>query len=162
MRVARRKRLGPLISMTPMIDVLFILLVFFMVTSTFLDLDMIPLIGGARPGPQSSAQLSAQSSPESSPESSKAPAPAAARERAAETGSLLVRLGADGRTYVAGQAVDPAALTAMVSLRLAVRPSTPIMVLPSGSATTQSLVSLMDALTRAGARHVRVVRLEAQ
>ncbi len=156
MRLARKKRLGPLISMTPMIDVLFILLVFFMVTSTFLDLDMIPLIGGARPGPQSSAQPSPEASPESSP------APAAARERAAETGSLLVRLGADGRTYVAGQAVDPVALTAMVSLRVAVRPSTPIMVLPSGSATTQSLVSLMDALTRAGARHVRVVRFEAQ
>jgi biopolymer transport protein ExbD len=152
MRVARRKRLGPLISMTPMIDVLFILLVFFMVTSTFLDLDMIPLIGGARPGPQSPAQ----SSPKSSP------APPAPREPAPEFGSLLVRLGADGRTYVAGQAVDPAALTAMVSLRLAVRPSTPIMVLPSGSATTQSLVSLMDALTRAGARDVRVVRFEAQ
>ncbi len=152
MRVARRKRQGPLISMTPMIDVLFILLVFFMVTSTFLDLDMIPLIGGTRPGPQSPA--------DSSPES--APAPAAAGDRAAEPGSLLVRLGADGRTYVAGQAVDAAALTAMVSLRVAVRPSTPIMVLPSGSATTQPLVSLMDALTRAGARHVRVVRFEAQ
>ncbi len=142
MRLARRKRQGPLITMTPMIDVLFILLIFFMVTSTFLDLDMIPLIGGARPAAQSS------------PESLKAPA--------AETGSFLVRLGADGRTYVAGQAVDLVALTAMVSLRVAVRPSTPIMVLPSGSATTQSLVSLMDALTRAGARDVRVVRFEAQ
>ncbi len=156
MRVARRKRLGPLISMTPMIDVLFILLVFFMVTSTFLDLDMIPLIGGARPGPQSPAMSPAQPAPKISP------SPAAARERAAETGSLLVRLGTDGRTYVAGQVVDPAALTAIVSLRVAVRPSTPIMVLPSGSATTQSLVSLMDALTRAGARDVRVVRFEAQ
>ncbi len=152
MHLARRKRLGPLISMTPLIDVMFILLVFFMVTSTFLDLDMIPLIGGARPGPQSPAQ----SSPKPSP------VPSAPREPAAEIGSLLVRLGADGRTYVAGQAVDPAALTAMVSLRVAVRPATPIMVLPSGSATTQSLVSLIEALTRAGARHVRVVRFEAQ
>lgn len=152
MRLARRKRQGMLITMTPMIDVLFILLIFFMVTSTFLDLDMIPFIGGARPDPQSSAQSSAQSSP----------APAAAGERTAETGSFLVRLGADGRTYVAGQAVDPVALTAMVSLRVAARPSTPIMILPSGSATTQSLVSLMDALTRAGARDVRIVRFEAQ
>lgn len=148
MRLARRKRQGMLITMTPMIDVLFILLIFFMVTSTFLDLDMIPFIGGARPDPQSSAQSSG--------------APAAAGERTAETGSFLVRLGADGRTYVAGQAVDPVALTAMVSLRVAARPSTPIMILPSGSATTQSLVSLMDALTRAGARDVRIVRFEAQ
>ncbi len=154
MRLARRKRQGPLITMTPMIDVLFILLIFFMVTSTFLDLDMIPLIGGDRPGPQASAQSSAQSSPAS--------APAAAPKKAAETGGFLVRLGADGRTYVAGQAVDPVALTAMVSLRVAARPSSPIMVLPSGSATTQSLVSLMDALSRAGARDVRVVRFEAQ
>ena len=150
MRLARRKRQGPLITMTPMIDVLFILLIFFMVTSTFLDLDMIPLIGGDRPGPQASAQ------------SSPASAPAAAPKKAAETGGFLVRLGADGRTYVAGQAVDPVALTAMVSLRVAARPSSPIMVLPSGSATTQSLVSLMDALSRAGAQDVRVVRFEAQ
>ncbi len=156
MRLARRKRQGPLIAMTPMIDVLFILLIFFMVTSTFLDLDMIPLIGGDRPGPHASAQSPAQSPPESPR------APAAAPERAAETGGFLVRLGADGRTYVAGQAVDPVALTAMVSLRVAARQSSPIMVLPSGSATTQSLVSLMDALTRAGARDVRVVRFEAQ
>ena len=101
MRLARRKRQGMLITMTPMIDVLFILLIFFMVTSTFLDLDMIPFIGGTRPDPQSSAQSS--------------PAPAAAGERTAETGSFLVRLGADGRTYVAGKAVDPLALTAMVA-----------------------------------------------
>ncbi len=154
MRLARRKRQGPLITMTPMIDVLFILLIFFMVTSTFLDLDMIPLIGGDRPGPQASAQSSAQSSPAS--------APAAAPKKAVETGGFLVRLGADGRTYVAGQAVDRVALIAMVSLRVAARPSMPVMVLPSGSATTQSLVSLMDALSRAGARDVRVVRFEAQ
>ena len=33
----------PIVSVVPLIDVLLILLVFFMVTSTFLDLDMIPM-----------------------------------------------------------------------------------------------------------------------
>jgi biopolymer transport protein ExbD len=146
MRLARRRRLGPLITMTPLIDVMFILLIFFMVTSTFLDLDMIPLVGGADP----------------TTDSSTAPGMTADREQAAETGSLLVRLGADGRAYVAGQAVDPVALIAIVSVRVAVRPSTPILILPSGATTTQALVSLMDVLTQAGAQNVRVVRLEAQ
>ncbi len=148
MRLARKKRLGPMMSVTPLVDVMFILLIFCRVTSTFLDLDLIPLVGGARPADQPAPM---------------APAPAAERERVAEqSGSLLVRLGADGRTYVAGQEVDPVALTAMVSLRVAARPSAPILVLPSGAASTQALVSLMDVLTRAGAQDARVVRFEAQ
>ena len=40
----RRSRNGPLISLVPMIDVMLILLVFFMVTSTYLNLDMIPAV----------------------------------------------------------------------------------------------------------------------
>ena len=33
-----------LITMTPLVDVMMILLVFFMVTSTYLDLDMMPMV----------------------------------------------------------------------------------------------------------------------
>ncbi len=144
MRFARKRRVGTMISVIPLVDVMLILLIFFMVTSTFLDLDMIPLVGGSRPA----AELST--------------APAADHERVAETGSLLVRLGADGRAYVAGHAVYPAALTGIVSVRVAARPSTPVLVLPSGAATTQALVSLMDAIANAGAQDVRIVWLKVQ
>lgn len=43
MKLDRPNRALPVVSIVPLIDVLLILLVFFMVTSTFLDLDMIPL-----------------------------------------------------------------------------------------------------------------------
>ena len=44
MDLARRPAPRSLISLVPLVDVLLILLVFFMVTSTYLDLDMIPTL----------------------------------------------------------------------------------------------------------------------
>ena len=44
MKLSRRKRNMALITMTPLVDVMMILLVFFMVTSTYLDLDMMPMV----------------------------------------------------------------------------------------------------------------------
>ena len=142
MRLNREKRVGMIISVTPLVDVMMILLVFFMVTSTYLDLDMLPLIGSDRPAGD--------------------PTAAAAAGRVAESTSLLVRLSADGRVHVSGQPVSLAGLTSIIQVRVTTRPSTPVLVLPSGAATTQSLVSLMDAIANAGARNVRVVRLTPQ
>jgi biopolymer transport protein ExbD len=68
-----------LISLVAMIDVLLILLVFFMVTSTYLDLDMIPAV----------SQNDENSSP---PETAKADAQ-----------PILVRIGADGQPVLRGQ-----------------------------------------------------------
>lgn len=143
MRLNREKRVGMIISVTPLVDVMMILLIFFMVTSTYLDLDMVPLVGGDRPDGEPSV----------------AAAPA---ERVSDASSLLVRLSADGSVYMSGQPVTLAALTSIVQVRITTRPSTPVLVLPSGAATTQSLVSLMDAIANAGARNVRVVRLSPQ
>ena len=44
MRLARPNRPLPVVSIVPLVDVLLILLIFFMVTSTFLNLDMVPLV----------------------------------------------------------------------------------------------------------------------
>ena len=142
MRLNRKRRVGMIISVTPLVDVMMILLVFFMVTSTYLDLDMIPLIGGDRPG-------------------GPGPAPVPV-ERVQQGSSLLVRLAADGGVYVSGEQVSLAGLSSLVQIRVTTRPSTPILVLPSGAASTQALVSLMDAIALAGGRNVRVVRLSPQ
>ena len=143
MRLNRKKRVGMIISVTPLVDVMMILLIFFMVTSTYLDLDMIPLVGGERAGGDQSAS------------------PAVTVGRTDST-SLLVRLAADGSVHVSGQSVSLAGLSSVIKVRVTTRPSTPVLVLPSGAATTQSLVSLMDAIAEAGARNVRVVRLQPQ
>lgn len=126
-----------LISLVPMIDVMLIMLVFFMVTSTYLDLDMIPAVqqqdGGGAPAVPAEAP-----------------------------GTLMIRLGADGVPVLRGQAMDAAAVTDALRTALADEPLAQVIVLPSGAATTQALVSVMEAATLAGVVRLRVIRLEAR
>jgi biopolymer transport protein ExbD len=84
MTLARPVRRTARISLVPLIDVLFILLVYFMVTSVYLDLDMIPVVeqNDGVAGPQT-----------------------------LEPGStLVVRIDASGDAVFRGRAVDSAAL----------------------------------------------------
>ena len=127
-----------LISLVAMIDVLLILLVFFMVTSTYLDLDMIPAIS------QDSEATAQPTTP------------------GAKAAPLLIRIGADGQPVVRGKTLSLTDLGALVSRRLKTEPTMPVMILPTGVAQTQALVSVMDTATQAGARQVRVIRLEAR
>ncbi|WP_240931897.1 ExbD/TolR family protein [Parasedimentitalea denitrificans] len=136
MNLRRPPPQGALISLVPMIDVMLILLVFFMVTSTYLNLDMIPAV---RPSNEGTSQASA-----------------------APEGTIMVRLGADGATVVQGTALDPVALGQRLSQDLAKEPLMQVLILPSGAAPTQALISVMDAAATAGVQRLRVLRLEAQ
>lgn len=133
----RRTPTRPLISLVPMIDVMLILLVFFMVTSTYLNLDMIPALA-----------------------QSDRPAPVEPSNGSATGAALLIRIGADGAPHYRGQTLTPEALKALLSDRLAQAPATPVILLPTGSARMQALVTVMDTVTRAGVTNMRVVRLE--
>jgi len=141
MQITRPKGPRATISLVAMIDVLMILLVFFMVTSTYLDLDMVPLAGADG--------AAAEANP---PETGPDPLPA----------RLLVRLGSDGAGYVRGRALEATALSAMVAGRLAETPALEVLVLPSGQADVQALATLMDALVAGGATRLRLIRLEGQ
>ena len=125
-----------LISVVSMIDVMMILLFFFMVTSTYLNLDMVPAL---------------QKSDE---------APGAAASPGAAT-TLMIRIAADGQAMVGGQTFDAAALSALLQDRLATDPLTPVVLFPSGAAHLQDLIGVMDVVTRSGAVRVRVIRIEA-
>jgi biopolymer transport protein ExbD len=142
MEIRKTSRPRALISLVPMIDVMLILLVFFMVTSTYLNLDMIPASQRDR--------------------AAAAPAPDTAGEAADPVRPVLIRLGADGVPHVLGRALDGPGLGALLAERLAEAPGTPVLVLPSGAAPTQALITVMDVATRAGASQLRVVRLEAR
>nr|WP_261368304.1 biopolymer transporter ExbD [Pseudosulfitobacter koreense] len=124
-----------LISLVPMIDVMLILLVFFMVTSTYLNLDMVPVVDRAE---QPASQASGSGT------------------------TILVRIGADGAPYVRGRAQTPEGLADLVRLGLAENPLMSVVLLPSSRATTQALVGTMDTLTTAGATRLRLMRLEGQ
>ncbi len=133
----RPPRARALISLVPMIDVMLILLVFFMVTSTYLNLDMIPAV---RQQDQASA-----------------PAP-----DMHGAGTIMIRLGADGGAVIGGQAITDPELERLLRQRLVGEPLTQVVVLPSGAAKTQSLISVMDVATRAGVVRLRVIRLQAR
>jgi biopolymer transport protein ExbD len=124
--------------MVPMIDVMLILLVFFMVTSSYLDLDMVPMLER---------------------EDEAAPAPAATAATAA-AGPLFVRLGPGGALRVGGRDLDAAGFDALLAERLAADPGLQVLILPSGHAPTQALVSVMDLAARAGVQRLRIVRLK--
>lgn len=138
MQLARLKPPQRLISLVSMIDVLLIMLVFFMVTSTYLDLDMIPM---AHSTDDTTETTQAQATPNA---------------------PMMIRLGPDGEPYVRGKITAPSTLTAQVQTRLSTDPNASILILPSPRADTQSLVTLMDRLTRAGASNLRILQLAAK
>lgn len=125
-----------LISVVSMIDVMMILLFFFMVTSTYLNLDMVPALQ----------------------KSDEAPGAAAAP---GEATTLMIRIASDGQAMVGGQPVDGTGLAALLAARVAADPLTPVVLFPSGGAHLQDLIRVMDIVTRSGAVRVKVIRLEA-
>ncbi|MBB95315.1 MAG: biopolymer transporter ExbD [Rhodobacteraceae bacterium] len=138
--LSRPARPRALISLVPMIDVMLILLVFFMVTSTYLDLDMIP---AARRGDTPSD------------------APTATSGDGAGAGTLLIRIGADGLPVLRGQRLDGPALADRLARQMADAPLTQVLLLPSPGARTQALISVMETATQAGVTRLRIIRLEA-
>lgn len=138
MRLARRHAERPLISIVPMIDVMLILLIFFMVTSTYLNLDMIPFVEqGENPPPLGSAAVG-------------------------DSGMLMVRISADGQAHVGGEALEPQRLMKRTATLLQSNPLLSVIIFPSTRSSTQNLVTTMDVLTRAGATRVRLVQIEAR
>ena len=130
MKLTRRKRNMALITMTPLVDVMMILLVFFMVTSSYLDLDMMPMVQSEADGIAAPA----------------GPAP-----------TLLIRITASGEARLRGQPLTVQSL----ATALQQAPHARVLILPSGGANVQGLVSAIETATRAGAQNLRVVRLEA-
>lgn len=133
-----RSRLRHL-SLVPLVDVMLILLVFFMVTSTYLDLDFLPVVersdGVALPD---------------GPDVRGADGPA----------SLLVRVRPDGRFAIRGRVLDQGDLSSFLASETENLASVRVILLPSGSAPVQALVNAIEAAAAANVRTLRVVRLE--
>jgi biopolymer transport protein ExbD len=72
----------------------------------------------------------------------------------------MIRIGADGVPTTRGTGLTLTELEAFLLARMQETPGLQLLVLPSGAADMQALVSVMDAATRAGVTNLRVVRLE--
>ena len=139
----RPARRHTLISVVSMIDVMMILLFFFMVTSSYLNLDMVPALKKTEEPPDQPAPATTPSSQAGTP------------------GTVLVRISANGAASVRGKTLTSDALTALLKDRLAADPLTPVVLFPSGGAQLQALITAMDTVTKAGAVRVKVIRLGA-
>ncbi len=126
-------RLGPsrrraLISLTPLIDVVFILLLFFMLASSFSPLHSIVLN-----------------------------APASGRGAPSIEGALLVDVRRDGRIRFAGRYVTRKQLLAKIKAARANHPNRRVLVRPSHGVSLQDTVRILDLLSSAGVRNLRLM-----
>jgi biopolymer transport protein ExbD len=125
---SRKPRRRALISLTPLIDVVFILLVFFMLASSLIDWRSIKL--------DTPVQTAAGSAME---------------------GALLVEVRADG-LRLSGRAVTLDELEAQLRAQLAAHPDRRVVVKPVAEVSLQQAVAAVDRITAAGVRDVSLTR----
>ena len=123
--IARPARARPSISLTPLIDVVFILLVFFMLASSFLEwraLEIrIPTFGSA----VSEAE-----------------------------GPLHVRIGRDGAVRIDGQAYEPEALDVRLRGVAAEDATRPVIVIAESGVPLQRTIAVIDRVGASGLTNV--------
>ncbi len=125
MQLRRKKTEAPSLNITPLIDVVFILLVFFMLATNFAQFRMIGV-----------------------------DAPDDAEVITDDEGAVVVRLQADGTVTVDGDPAPDNDVAAGVALVLANDPNRAFIVRPMPGVTLQEAISAYDATRRAGARKV--------
>ncbi len=117
----------PEITMAPLIDVVFLLLIFFMVTTVFPDNRGMEI---EKPESEFSEALQMK--------------------------RVLFELFKDGSVMYKNKNIELTDVTRLVKEQLAAAPDTAVMLKVDKDATTQSLISLMDACKSAGAKRVGI------
>jgi len=128
MRLERPRVRRRLISLTPLIDVVMILLVFFMLASSFVQWQVIALDTPALPSLDSGDVQ----------------------------GAVLVRIHADGQLDINGLAVTGQALEDRLRSLLDRDPAQSVLVQPRRGVDLQTLVSVLDRLHRLGVERLGV------
>jgi len=118
------------ISLTPLIDVVFILLVFFMLTTSFVDLRTVQLTP-----PKIGAPVAKMAAP------------------------IIIDLRQDG-AWVGGVAFRGEALAAMIADNRRSDPRRPVVIRPASGLAIQAVVDTLDKLTRAHIDGVDLIREE--
>lgn len=123
-----RPRRRNLISLTPLIDVVFILLVFFMLASSFLQWRAVQLDAPAEAGGAGSME-----------------------------GAMLVEIRSDG-LRMAGETIEEAELRERIGARVREDDGTRVLVMPAPGVSMQETVNVLEGLADAGARNLSVIR----
>ena len=117
------------INISPLIDIVFILLLFFIVTSVFIE--------------ETGVEVNKPDSKQSQPLDRK---------------SIYIAITADGRVHYGGEEIGLYGIGPMLS-RLAVTSDQAVVIQADGQATTQFLISALDEVKAAGIENVNVATL---
>ncbi len=113
------------INISPLIDIVFILLIFFIVTTVFLEETGVEV---DKPTAASSQQLEKQ--------------------------SILIAITAEGQIYHAGQQLTLQGLRSVLQRKLRNNEDTPVIIRPDTNGRNGRLVAVMDIASQAGAKKV--------
>jgi len=111
------------INLTPMLDVVFIMLIFFIVTASFLK--------------------------EVGVEASKPPS---VQQQQNESKSITIRITSNNRIFIDGRDVDPRAVSAVITRRAAEDTEATVAILAGKRAKTELIVGVIDSARAAGFR----------
>lgn len=121
------ERKKPELSIAPLIDMIFLLLIFFMVTTTFTK--------------ETGVQVKK---------------PVAKKAEVLLDQNLLVAVTKDGEFWCGGERVDEAGIYAKVQARLAEYPETNIIILADKESITQWVITALDTAKQAGAKKISI------
>jgi biopolymer transport protein ExbD len=133
MQIARARRSSRLFSLTPLIDVVFLLLIFFMLATTFLDTRRVDVsvpridkgIGGIG-------------------------------------GAFMISIRSTAKLEINGNAVPLDRIEALVRARLKQDPDQVIQIFPDNAVRLQRIMDVLDRVAAAGGRSVTLERQEAE
>ena len=117
------------INITPMLDIVFIMLIFFIVTTSFVK--------------ETGLEVSR-------------PSNAPPKEVKQKRGPIVVKINASGMISIKGRLLEPQAVRANLEREKAEKPDSPLIIAASPDATTESLVTILDAAKAVGIASVSV------
>lgn len=117
------------INVTPMLDIIFIMLIFFIVTTSFVKEEGLEVSRPANTPP---------------------------REIVQDKGPIVVRISSSGLISVKGRVLEPDAVQANLEREKAEKPEAPLIVAAHPDADTEALVVILDAAEAVGIESVNV------
>ncbi len=120
------------VDMTPMLDIVFIMLIFFIVTTSFIKEAGIEI---NRPNKNQSEAPPNPTSP------------------------IVIRIGDSGDVTIGPSLIEVAQVEARVSVALAKKPKAAVIVMTSESARTGIVIGVVDAVKKAGIAQVTVMKM---
>lgn len=115
------------INMTPMLDVVFIMLIFFIVTTSFVK--------------ESGVSVNR---------------PTAASAKVVQKGNIIVAIKPDGEIWIDKRPIDLRAVKANIQRLFAQNPQSSVVIVSDKEAKTGILVKVMDRIRQAGVRNVSI------